>query len=403
METELTTLERPLNFLELAHLDRVVIMAAEYDGELDTDRLERAFQLLCAAYPVLRARIRGGDHEPALCVPRDHQPALRVLADEPGVLAKIAGLPWDAHRAVADLVVARGEKHGFLALRMDHSITDANAWLGMFRELLRVFAAVAEGSEAELRLPPGDRLPSPPAELFHQRLGLIPYDRRLFHSAERSALAPDGPGELFSGRIDLDEGQTSWLKLAARRYGTTVHGVVCGAILLAQRALAGGPDPARMYCVSPVDFRGRVEPPVGDLETTNYMLSYVAEVEVSTRMSPVTIGRAIKAQMDDILAAAEGVRSTTPPDCHLGRNLSYALVSNLGVINRFPEPAGLSITDFQVLNTVGNTLFPGYYVSTFGGRLTVLYVLTAKFFDRVEVDRLTREIHDQLLIVGASS
>lgn len=396
----MTLPERPLNYLELAHLDRVVIMAAEYRGDLDPETLDEAFRLLCLRNPVLRARIRRTTPDPVLAVAPGHQPELIVLDDVPDVLAKIAELPWDATKGVADLVLVRGDGHGFVALRTDHSITDANAWLGAFRELLRLFSAVAAGEETAAE--PGDSLPSPPAELFHQRLGLIPYDRRLF----RTAAMPDVPGDpagLISGYLTLGEEETNWLKRAARRYETTVHGLVCGAILLAQRVLAGGRETVPMYSVSPVDFRQRVEPPVGVLETTNFMMSYVAEAAVSTRMSPVLIGQAIKAQMDAVLAAPEGVRSPAPLEDSLDRNLSFALISNLGVIPDFPEPEGVSYTDFHILNTVGDTYFPGYYVSTYRGRLTVLYVFTNRFFSQEDVETITGELREQLLIVGASA
>ncbi len=396
----MTMPERPLNYLELAHLDRVVIMAAEYEGDLDPELLDDAFRLLCLTHPVLRARIRRTTPDPALAVVPGHQPELIVLDDVPDVLEKIAELPWDATKAVSDLVLVRGEGHGFVALRTDHSITDANAWLGMFRELLRLFAAVAAGEEPDVE--PGTWLPSPPAALFHERLGLIPYDRRLF----RTAAMPEEPGEpagLLSGYLTLGEEETDWLRRAARRYETTVHGLVCGAILLAQRMLAGGRETVPMYCVSPVDFRQRVDPPVGLLETTDFMMSYVAEADVSTRMSPVLIGQAVKGRMDAVLAAQEGVRATAPLKDTLDRNLSFALISNLGVIPDFPAPEKVSFTEFHILNTVGDTYFPGYYVSTYRGRLTVLYVFTNRFFSQEDVETVTRELKDQLLIIGASA
>ncbi len=354
----MTMVERPLNYLELAHLDRVVIMAAEYQGDLDAGALDDAFRLLCKAYPVLGARVCGTPPDVSLVVTPEHQPELIVLDDVPGVLSKIAELPWDATKGVADLVLVHGDGHGYLALRTDHSITDANAWLGVFRELCRLFTAVVTGDVPE---------PAP------------------------------------SGYLTLGEEETSWLKRAARRYETTVHGLVAGAILLAQRVLAGGPAKVPMYSVSPVDFRNRVDPPVDVLETTNFMMSYVAEVAVSTKMSPVLIGKAIKTQLDEVLAAPEGVRATTPMQDSLGRNLSYALISNLGVIDDVPCPDGVSFGEFHILNTVGDTYFPGYYVSTYRGRLTVLYVFTQRFFSPDDVDRIVGELREQLLIVGASA
>jgi hypothetical protein len=400
MAVVVTTLERPLNYLELAHLNRVVIMAAEYEGDLDPDALEHAFRLLCEAYPVLRARVRGAGQDAVFFVPPDRFPELIMLEDVPDVLSKIIELPWDAGVSVADLVLVRGDRHGFLALRTDHSITDANAWLGMFRELLRLFTESVNSEGFEVAS--GSALPASPAELFHQRLGVIPYDRRLFHSAGAETSAESGG--LISGYLTLGEEETKWLRRAARAYQTTVHGLACGAILLAQRALAGGREPARMFCVSPVDFRGRVSPPVGELETTNFMLSYVSEVDVSARTSAVLIGQSIKAQMDDVLSSKEGVRSSAEPMAStLDRNLSFALVSNLGVIEDFPQPEGISITGFRVLNTVDDTMFPGHYVWTYRGRLTLLYVLTSRFFSQDDADLLAREIVEQLLIVGASS
>jgi hypothetical protein len=391
--------DRPLNYLELAHLNRVVIMAAEYTGDLDQMALETAFRLLCERHPVLCGRIEGTMPDVVLAVPSGHQPELLVLEDVPGVLSKIAELPWDASKGVADLVLVPGEGHGFVALRTDHSITDANAWLGMFRELLRLFAAVAGGAEPERAGDVG--LPALPAQLFHERLGLIPYDRRLFHSAAPAAVAE--PAGLISGYLTLTKDETDWLRRSARRYRTTVHGLVAGAIMLAQRVLAGGDDAVPMYCVSPVDFRPRVDPPVGDLETTNFMMSYVAEVDVWTRMSPVLVAQSVKAQLATVLAAGDGVRATERMTDELGRNLSFALVSNLGVIDEFPAPDGMSFSDFHILNTVGDTYFPGYYVSTYRGRLTVLYVLTNRFFSQEDAEQLTTELKEQLVIVGASA
>jgi hypothetical protein len=397
MEAVMT--DRPLNYLELAHLNRVVIMAAEYTGDLDAAALETAFRLLCERHPVLRGRIEGVPPEVFLTVPGDHQPELLVLEDVPGVLSKIAELPWDATKGVADLVRVQGEGHGFVALRTDHSITDANAWLGLFRELLRLFTTVADGREPDRADDVG--LPKPPAELFHQRLGLIPYDRRLFHSAAPPVSTE--PAGLISGYLTLTEDETAWLRRSARRYRTTVHGLVAGAILLAQRVLAGGDDAVPMYCVSPVDFRPRVDPPVGELETTNFMMSYVAEVDVWPRMSPVLVAQAVKAQLDSLLAKGDGVRATERMTDQLGRNLSFALISNMGVIDEFPAPDGLSFHDIHILNTVGDTYFPGYYVSTYRGRLTVLYVLTNRFFGPEDAEQLTTELKEQLVIVGASA
>ncbi|MEU4250154.1 hypothetical protein AB0F15_22360 [Amycolatopsis sp. NPDC026612] len=397
---DLTVLERPLNYLELAHLDRVVIMAAEYHGDLDADALTRAFRHLCAVHPVLRARIRGTAPEAVLAVSPEHEPDVLVLEDVPDVLTKITELPWDATAGVADLVLVQGDGHGFVALRTDHSITDANAWLGTFRELLRLFTAFAAGEEPVSE--PGTALPAPPAALFHERLGLIPYDRRLFHSATPPE-PPAGTAGLISGYLRLGTEETQWLKRAARRYETTVHGLVAGAILLAQRVLAGGRETVPMYCVSPVDFRRRVDPPVGELETTNFMMSYVAETGVSPRLSPVLIGREVKARMDEVLAGLEGGRDAVPMEDTLGRNLSYALISNLGVVAEFPAPSGTAFTEIHILNTVGDTFFPGYYVSTYRDRLTVLHIFTDRFFTRGDVDRLVRELHEQLLIIGASA
>ncbi len=389
---------RPLSYLELAHVNRVVIMAVEYTGDLDPDAVAHAFRLLCEAYPVLRAWVQGSGQDASFAVEPDYFPEVIVLEDVPDVLTKIVELPWHAEEAVAGLVHVRGEGHGYLALRTDHSITDANAWLGMFREFMRLLTESAGGCEPVVT--PG-AFPTSPAELFQQRLGLIPYDRRLFHTAGGGR--PDGTASLISGYLTLGKQETVWLRRAARFYRSSVHGLACGAILLAQRVLAGGSEPARMYCVSPVDFRGRVDPPVDVLETTNFMLSYVAEVDVSPKMSPITVGQSIKAQLDDVLSRKEGVRSAGPLTDTLDHNLSFALVSNLGVIEDLPRPDGLSITDFRVLNTVDDTLFPGHYVWTYQGELTVLYVLTARFFTEEQVGRLAREILEQLMIAGASS
>jgi hypothetical protein len=400
------SLTRHLNYLEIAHLSRVVVMAVAYRGDVDPAALERAFALLCDACPALRARTSGAGTQTVLSVHPEHRPNLVTLScdvtDTGKVLAELGELPWDPTSSMAELVLIPGEDHGFLALRVDHAIADGGAWLGLFRELLRLLAEIAEGGTPACVV--GDSLPTPPAEIFHSRIGVIPYDRRLLYSAAPAGpVAADSPG-VISGYIRLTESETDWLRASARRYGTSVHGLVCGAILAGQRALGGGAEPERMFCVSPVDFRNRLSPPVGDLETTNLMLSYLTEVEVSPRTSPVTIGASIKKQLDEVLSTMTGVPGVaTPPTGALDHNLTFALVSNLGVVDPLPEPAGVSITDLHIVNTVEDTMFPGYYVYTYGGTLRIVYVLTSRFFSPAMVESLTMQIREQLLVAGASS
>lgn len=400
------SLTRHLNYLEIAHLSRVVVMAVEYRGDIDHDALEQSFALLCDACPALRARASGSGTEMLLTVDPEHRPNLVTLtcdtADTSKVLAKLGELPWDPTVSMAELVLVPGEHHGFLALRVDHAIADGGAWLGLFRELLSLLSEIADGG-TPTRVP-GDSLPTPPADIFHSRIGVIPYDRRLLYSVSPAEqVADDSPG-VASGYIRLTEGETDWLRTSARRYGTSVHGLVCGAILAGQRAIGGGDEPAHMFCVSPVDFRDRLCPPVGDLETTNLMLSYLAEVEVSPHTSPVAIGQSIKTQLADAMSTMTGVRGTAAPTAgQLDHNLMFALVSNLGVVDPLPQPSGMSLVDLHIVNTVEDTLFPGYYVYTYGGTLRIVYVLTSRFFSPAIVESLTREIREQLLIAGASS
>lgn len=396
------TVRRYLDSIEVQMRNRAPSFVVEYHGHLDENVLARAFELLCSRHQVLRGRIRHDGKGYLLYVPPDHHPELIVLKGDESTLGNDVHGPWDITRGVAQLILIRGESRGFVALRADHSIVDGRSLGTMLGELWQLYANIANGSS--ISVDAGMSLPLSPYGLLKQRLSGL-------QSAPSPGImdTPDLPDlcEALGRRIRLTEEDTARLIAAARAQKTSVHALVCGAILVTLRTLGSSIEPARMVCLSHVDLRNRVTPAVGATETTNFLGLHRAEVTVPVNGSAVTVGREIKEQLDSAIARGE-----LPPidpskfvssmvETSLEQYLALISVSNVGIIPKLARPAGLEITDFLVpMRPKKSVKFPSHGVYTFDKRLSVLFSYPSEFFTHEEMEQVVARITKELCNVS---
>lgn len=372
-----------------------------YRGKIDAAALGRAFGLLRGRYAALRAVIREDPAGLVLYVPGDAHGGLEVLGGGSEAVDDIAHLPWDAARHAARLWLVHGEHvdEGFVVLRATYAIADGTARTAWLTELWWIYAAIADGVNVTL----GEEVPLPGScieRLTRAGVGIAPVLRT------PGAVLPVQYSPAVERNVWLDPAATGRLVAAARRLGTSVHALFCGAALIAQRALDPTPGPAEMACMSAVDLRHRVEPSVGPTETTFFDIRHKTLVSVPDDGDAVALGREVKARLDSDLASGrlvlEPVRS--PPeqvDTVLEQRLATVWVSNSGAIPPIAAPAGLEITDVFVQRSGSIVLYPTYSLRTYGGRLNIRFDFPAALFSDQEVDQVVTRTETALAAFGA--
>lgn len=389
------TLQRQLDPIEAWQLGKARTQIVEYTGVLDPEAMRRAFAWLGSRFPVLRGRVRReGPHHLLYAAP-EHQTRFAVLEGGEDVLLREVERPWDPGRSLAQLVNVQQDGHGWLALRMDHCVVDGTAWTAMFYRLWEVYTDLVKGNGPPA--PESGPLPQPPTLLFERHLKRNPYAFLEGPSDEPV------PVEATEGRFRLSERETARIVATAREHGTTVHALVCGAVLASHRVHGGGSAAVqRMACLSPVNLRQRVTPPIGATDTTNFLGYHMAEADLWVNPDPVAVGRAVKKQLDAALARRDhlpfdlatflAARLREP----LHQRQSHLSISNLGVIPAFTRPPEVEITDWRGLNGPMPDPFPVYGVYTFERRLSLLYFFPSEFYDDRTVERLAGGAIEQL-------
>ncbi|AEW99832.1 phthiocerol/phthiodiolone dimycocerosyl transferase family protein [Streptantibioticus cattleyicolor] len=397
-------LQRYLDAIEERHVNAAPAHAAEYRGTVDEAALRHAFELVCVRHPVLRARVRAGERGHLLYVPPGHWPEVTVLDGDGTTLLRAVHAPWDPARAVSRLILVKGENHGFVALRVDHSVMDGHSFRAMFEQLWNLYGDLL--GAADVSVPVGRSLPCPPSELLGER----------WHGAscapppESPDAAPgtstDGPVRPVQGYIRLSGAQTERLLSVVRRRKTSVHAAVCGAVLATHRAHGappeGGGEP--MYCLSPVNLRDRVTPPVGVTQTTMFVAVHAARVTVPFDADPLAVAHSVKEQLDTAVArrelllsldAGRLLKATGPAS--LDARLRIAQVSNNGVLHSaLRDPRRVEVVRFLMPADVTSSVFPIYSVYTYRGHLSIRYLYPSTLFSRAQADRLSASVTTRL-------
>lgn len=379
--------ERYLDEIEVRSLNNANSFAVEYAGKIDENALRKAFDLLCQRYPVLRARVRWDGKGYLIYLPEESRPSFVVVDGDEHAMQLEITRRWDPAEGLVKLILVRSLGQGFVTLRMDHSIVDASGWTTMLGDLWRWYTDIV--SETDFTVDRGMSLPVPPSQLFRDRWG-----RMDEVSDGTSARVPERAG-IVQRHEALSEADTDRLVCFARNNGTSVNALVCGAILVAQRSVAAsGPQAVPMACLVPVDFRNRVDPPVGATETTNFLRGYRADVLVPGAGEPLAVGDDVKKKLDAAISAEEGCPTdlsgfySAQAESSLEPRWSAAFISNVGVIRDYASPVELSITDFRMIADSTTGISPRYGLYTYGGCLHILCFAPSALFTVEEVDEV---------------
>ncbi|CDO09430.1 hypothetical protein C1S82_09855 [Mycolicibacterium cosmeticum] len=342
---------RPLSPFESIHalVSETTVMAIRVTEPLDRDALGRAWELLVQRNPVLTGRIEFGAAGLEL--------AVDGAAPEPVSTGRVdpehnTTTPIAFGAPVAGLDVT-GE---WASLITHHAIADGILMYHWFRTLWENYTQIVAG--ATIPAPEPAPVPAATETLLADR-GVTKGTRT---GAERLDGVPVHPFADPVGRITgadpfalhrlitvFGPDETAALRASAKAHQETLHGLICGAVLSAERELLEPDGALPLGLISHVNIRKWLTPPARDADGTNVLGYSCAQVSVGRGDDARAIGEQILAQLHTDLD--DGVVQQT---ClHIPEiiarwassdNLEPISVSNMGDFGSLPVPA----SDFRV-------------------------------------------------------
>ncbi|WP_187288035.1 phthiocerol/phthiodiolone dimycocerosyl transferase family protein [Segniliparus rotundus] len=314
---------------------------------MDTAALLRAFGRLREEFPLLAGRVLAVDDgfdfvvDESCKAPQD---VVRLLRAKPGTQVP-PNLNPSSSLATLDVVTYDEDWH-CVTPWCNHAAADGRLWLFLVQRLWSLYTQEADGAPESSLLPDAGRFPGAMEYLLAQRNireGSITGEERL-RGARWSGSPPRAGAmlaenfQLQSTRLQLNERLTTDLRALAARRSISMHGVVAGAVALAERAAfvdVPEGEPVPMAFISPVEMRARVVPPIAIDEVTNFMGTAYTQLEVSCENKLLELGKTLSDQLiadlkDGLILGA--MASPTLPE----RGGVGVVLNNIGVI---PSPS----------------------------------------------------------------
>lgn len=436
----------PVETLYIAQRSRAVL-SLRLRGRLDAAVLSDAFDSLTSANPSLRSRLSPGESGFALeLLPEEERPRLLVRDEgaEAGleqVYEEELNTPLPVGVALSRAVLARaaGSDRYLMMMVVDHAVTDGHsaiavlndlwdryrALLGTDGEAAAVTGAAAgtdDAAAAAFPVPVSELLPACEAEeteaYFQRRLAetagppvaLVPYD---VPAPTDTAEEPAGAGprhRIEVQRLLLDTAETEQVRRAARENGVSVHGLVAAAMLKAARARVEGEGAVRLGCLSPVDLRSRLDPPLDPRVMTAAVASHLQTPEVAPESDPLVLAKEVTDRLRESLDRGDHfqeMRIIPRVPQHPLLQLGSVIVTNMGASRGPVVPEGLEVEDVR-LTPARENYFPQAgrspvmaCVVSFDGRLAVEFPHYTACFSRSFVQRLRDDVRGTLLASAA--
>ncbi|MFD8749819.1 FAD-dependent monooxygenase [Kitasatospora sp. NPDC059577] len=304
-----------------------VIARARVLGHVPASLHRRALDALQVRHPLLRVAITDGgagthpafaplDGRPIplrqVCVPPDDASADTCWEREVNDRELADGIDWRTGPLLRAVVITSGgndgeDEGGFqdLVLTASHTIADGKTCLSLLREWIELAAQAGSGTPlpvTQLRARPAteDLLPRRhrgAAGVAGLRAMLL-RDRQAARRQPAQRVVPSHPVPFEQRRTRmvhrfLDADRLDQLVRAARRHGTTVHGVLAAAMVTALARDAGTRGSAHFSIGSPVDFRGDLRPAVAPDEVGTYVATVPSRVRYEPGLPLWTMAREI--------------------------------------------------------------------------------------------------------------
>ena len=417
------------------------VVFAERIGVLETDRIRRALEVVQQENALLQTRIcwteeNGLRFEPAPGHEIDlmchrvttgnwhsviEQELSRPFPLESAPLMRCLYLQLQASDAPASPATSC-----VLALTFHHSIADGRSGTEILRRVLSLMAhdttppirgqATHLPTMAEL-MPARYRWAEQPDAAKQLRTTLLTDYRRHGVLPVMPWLATEAAGRaprLIHLQLDADSSQA--LIAQARANGSTVHGALCSAQLLAQYRLQQTAEPAAFFLSCPVDLRPHLEgaPPT---TPTGFFTSLISGTfQTGPDTDPWKLAREVISQTRLQIARGEGHLlyhlygldgSPVPPQAmepfrkKALASLPNTMISNLGAIAPVLDDPAVQGISFALCPMPYQTLFTA--ASSYNGRLLLNIGYDAQRLAEATAQALAQSIHDILLAMNQNT
>lgn len=360
----------PVETLYVGQRSRAVL-SCTLRGPVDVAALSAAFDAMTEANPPLRSRIAqdGAGHVLRL-LGEDERPRLitRTGDDEDEAYAAELNRPLPVGGPLSRAVLvsaADGERHLFV-LVVDHTVTDGHSSIALHNALWDRYRALVEGHPPAGASGPGlPRWPEPVSSLLppaddadtakyldsrleavrRNPVELVPYDAATGEGA-------GAQGHIEVRRLTLEAEATSRLRRAARDSGVSVHALIAATLLATARRRLGGEGARTLGCLSPVDLRSRLSPPVPAAALVPAVTTHLQTLEVSETSEPLDLARAVHGRLSDFLSRGDHVhemRITPEIPRNPALQLATVIATNMGVVPGPRLPEGLRAADVRLV------------------------------------------------------
>lgn len=345
--------ERPLGGTEtmFAISGTAITYYALVTGALDASVMQRAFDRLAHHNPVLFASISVEGQE--FVLRRGWRRALPFSVGAGDARQWFSGWsqPVDQTRDLTRLDIVTDDHATAIGLTVHHAIADGRAGFALLGELWSLYTDLLAGRHVDR---PVRAFPRPLEAVVHSSADQAgqpadPYDVAAFTDLPRSALtgATSVQGQFT---LELTARQTATLRDDARSNGVTVHALLSGTTLVAERSLIDGDGPELLLTSSAVDLRAALPTPMAPLDGTNIIAVLPDAIVVDPPTRPAEAGRAVVDRIN-----AERTSATLPARSLLGPidlNLllgapPMSFITNIGRVPAMATPPGTEITDLR--------------------------------------------------------
>ncbi|MFH9860353.1 protein kinase [Streptomyces sp. NPDC017202] len=371
----------PVESLYVGQRSRAVL-SCSLRGPVDVGALSAAFDAMTQANPTLRSRIveEGTGHVLRL-LDEDERPRLvtRTGAEDEAYAAELNDpLPVGGPLSRAVLVSAPDGGSHLFVLVVDHTVTDGHSGIALLNALWDRYRTLVEGgrdgdaaASATPRWPqPVSRL-LPPAddadtakyldgrveEARRHPVELVPYDVRRPSTTGRAAgegttgEGTTGEGHIEVCRLTLDTELTARLRRTARAGGVSVHALIAATLLATARRRLDGDGARTLGCLSPVDLRSRLSPPLPASDMVPAVTTHLQTLEVSGTPDPLDLARTVHARLGDFISRGDHfheMRITPEIPRNPTLQLATVIVTNMGVVPGPRLPSGLEAVDVRL-------------------------------------------------------
>ncbi|WP_327321220.1 protein kinase [Streptomyces sp. NBC_01210] len=389
-------------------------------GDIDEKLLAAAFAAKVAQHPPLRSRVRHEGKGYFLeTVGETELPRLTVRPNGPSAFTNELNASLPIGGPLVRAVLLRGDIEHKVVLVLDHVITDGHSAIALQHAMWRTYSALVDGTcdtkgNAAESWPPAvtDLLPpwsAKEAEHYLARrtenvrrcpVSLLPYE------AACTDIAGHRP-RVEVQRVLFESGPTTRLVRLAKAADMSVHGLVSAAFLIAIRRQLGGEAGTRsLGCLSPVDLRSRLTPPLKREAMVPAVSSYLDVLHVAEDTDPLELGREVTANLKSAIDRgdiAREIRILPELVWNPGLMTASVIVTNMGAVDDPLVPNTLDITDVRLIPArdhyypeAGRGPVMGCVVS-FNNRLGIELPYSSECFSHKQIRDLSSSVYTTLL------